>query len=60
MYTAMKGKNYRLKLLLAKNASTDLQTTAPGPYMGFKVPKKYTAYDLDTIVGDDKYDQGFT
>ena len=60
MYTSMKGNNYRSKLLLARNANMNLQTTAPGPYMSFKVPKKYSAYDLDTIDGEDNDDQGFT
>ena len=62
MYTSIKGNNDRLKLLLARNANMGLQTTAPGPYMGFEVPKKYSAYNLDTIFGEDNnnYDQGFT
>ena len=58
MYTAMTGKNYRLKQLLARNAKIDLQTTAPGPLIDFKVPRKYTAEDFE--VGEDKYTEGFT
>ena len=58
MYTAMTGKNYRLKQLLARNAKTDLQTTAPGPLIDFKVPMKYTTEDF--AVGEDKYTEGFT
>ena len=60
MYTAMKGQNYRIKLLLARNASMDRHTTTPGPYTDFKVSKKYTSYDLDTIIGEENYDKGFT
>ena len=59
MYTAMKGQNYRLKQLLARNAKLDLQTTAPGPLIDFKVPRKYTTQDLNE-VGEDKYTEGFT
>ena len=58
MYTAMKGQNYRLKQLLARNAKIDLQTTAPGPLIDFKVPWKYTTEDFE--VGEDKYTEGFT
>ena len=59
MYTAMKGQNYRLKLFLVGNAKMDLQTTAPGPLIDFKVPMKYTTQDLNE-VGEDKYTDGFT
>ena len=60
MYTAMNGQNERLKLLLARNANTDLQTTAPGPLMDIKIPLKYTAKDLDTLYGEDTFVEGFT
>ena len=59
MYLAMKGKNDRLKLLLDNDANMDLQTSAAGPFMDLKVPKKYTAKDL-TIGGKDTYERGFT
>ena len=59
MYLAMKGKNDRLKLLLDNDANMDLQTSAAGPFMDLKVPKKYTAIDL-TIGGEDTYERGFT
>ena len=58
MYTAMKGQNYRLKLFLVGNAKMDLQTTAPGPLIDFKVPGKYTTEDF--AVGEDIYTEGFT
>ena len=58
MYTAMKGQNDRLELLLARNVKLDLQTTAPGPLIDFKVPRKYTTEDFE--VGEDKYTEGFT
>ena len=58
MYTAMTGKNYRLKQLLARNAKIDLQTTVNGPLIDFKVPRKYTTEDF--AVGEDKYTVGFT
>ena len=59
MYLAMKGKNDRLKLLLDNDANMDLQTSAAGPFMDLKVPKKYTDKDL-TIGGEDTYERGFT
>ena len=59
MYLAMKGKNDRLKLLLDNDANMDLQTSAAGPFMDLKVPKKYTAEDL-TIGSEDTYERGFT
>ena len=59
MYLAMKGKNDRLKLLLDNDANMDLQTSAAGPFMDLKVPKKYTGEDL-TIGGEDTYERGFT
>ena len=59
MYLAMKGKNDRLKLLLDNDANMDLQTSAAGPFMDLKVPKKYTEEDL-TIGGEDTYERGFT
>ena len=59
MYLAMKGKNDRLKLLLDNDANMDLQTSAAGPFMDLKVPKKYTAIDL-TIGGEDTFERGFT
>ena len=58
MYLAMKGKNDRLKLLLDNDANMDLQTSAAGPFMDLKVPKKYTA-NL-TSGGEDTYERGFT
>ena len=60
MYTAMKGQNYRLKLLLARNANMDLQTTAPGPLIDFKVPRRYTYEDLNIVDGEDIFTKGFT
>ena len=59
MYTAMKGQNDRLKLLLDNGANMDLQTTAPGPLIDFKVPRKYTTQDLNAD-GEDTFIKGFT
>ena len=69
MYLAMKGKNDRLKLLLDNDANMDLQTSAAGPFMDLKVPKKYTEYaedlghglgHLGLGPGEDTYERGFT
>ena len=60
MYLAMKGQNDRLKLLLDNDANMDLQTSAAGPFMDLKVPKKYTANHWLTIGGEDTYERGFT
>ena len=60
MYAAVTGKNYRLKQFLAKSANMDLQTTAPGPLIDFKVPKRYTTDDLDIVDGEDTSLKGLT
>ena len=61
MLTAIKGQTYRLKRLLAENATIDQKTTYPGPYQDFSVNSTYTNM-IEQLHGfyDDDFEKGFT